>query len=821
MSKTLVILESPGKIKKIEGILGSNYKAMASFGHIMDLDPKKMSIEIENNFNPIYIINPDKMKVVKDIKSQFSNAKDILIMTDLDREGAMIAWSIAHVLKLKAPKRVTFTSITKKDLLEAIKNPLPIDTNVVDAQKTRRMLDRLVGYELSPLLNKHVGQYKLSAGRVQSVVARLIVDRENEIKKFMSQPFKSHFKFKANFMSNNKEFTANLHDLEGVNAEGFYKGSSCKIDGEQNSRNFLENCNISIFKVEHVFNKKRTQGPSPPFTTSTLQQESSRKLGFPGKRTMACAQKLYEAGYITYMRTDSVNLSEEAMENIKKYVIDTYGNNYYRLVEYKSKSKNTQEAHEAIRPTDVFTTDTTNEIKLGPDEARLYSLIWKRTVASQMKPAEYDVTSIQISISKELKHFFMTTIENLTFEGFLTVYNINNINKEDNDDNDDVTINKGINIPKKGTILNVKNITGTQDYIRPVGRYNEASLTDKLDPKNLNIGRPATYVSIIGKILEREYVKIGDIDGKEVNSKILILEDKKINEENTKIVLGKEKGKYIPTPLGILVTYFLMINFPKIMDYKFTAEMEEKLDEIANGKLVWHKVLKEFYDEFHPQIEKISITTPLVNDKYTKLLGKHPKTGFDIYATMSKHGPVIKMITSNSKKPQFAGIDEPLTIETINLNDALKLLDYPKKIGKLDDNDIILNKGRYGLYLTCGTCRCNVEGDSITIEQAMQLINEKIEQTKINNNNTLASFSQGTKLYKVYKGPYGNYINVFDLKTKKKSNVSLPQNEDIDKLTLSRITDIISSNFKNKFEDKKVKKVNNNNKKTSIKKPAK
>lgn len=819
----LVLLESPGKIKKIESILGTKYKALASIGHIMDLDPKNMSIDVENNFEPQYIINSDKIKVVKDLQNAAKKADRILIATDEDREGEMIAWSIANVLKIKKPERITFNSITKTELLKAIENPRDIDTNLVNAQKARRILDRLVGYKLSPLLYKHMEQKSLSAGRVQSVVARLVVDRENEIKNFMAKDSTSFFKFKGTFSSEgDKPFISVLYDLESAKKDGdnkIFRGPISKIDDEALAREFLTKCQDSNFIVENILTKKRTQGPSAPFTTSTLQQDANRKLGFPGKKTMMAAQRLYEAGFITYMRTDSINLSEEALENIGKYVIKTYGKDYYRKFEWKSKTKNTQEAHEAIRPTDVFTTEVSGG-KIGNDEIKLYSLIWKRAVASQMKPAEYDVTSIQISISEDDKHYFMTNIENLSFAGFLAVYNIGNLDedtedddKDGGDDNEKDGKNKNIKIPEIGAELNPKMINGTQEYLRPPGRYNQASLIDKLDPKNLNIGRPATYVTIIEKILERVYIQVADINGFEKESLHLSwnAENNKINEETVTIVLGKEKGKYIPTHLGILVTNFLILNFPKIMDYKFTAMMENKLDDIANGDLVWYEVLKEFYDDFHPQVIKIAGAKSEFNNKYTKLLGVN-EDGYEIFATIAKYGPVVKLMTDTKTKPKYAPIKEPLTLETVTLNDALKLFEYPKEIGVYEKKKILLNKGQYGYYLTYNKYKYTLgDKSTVTLDEAIEVIKGKQKKA-------LTTFTNGTKIYSVLDGPYSKYINVYDSKTKKKFNVTLPNNENVDELTLERICEIITEKFNKGPAKKFVKKPNTDEKADNKKK---
>jgi len=823
MSKILVIIESPGKKEKIEHILGKGYMVMASYGHIMDLDPKSMSIDIKNNFTPNYMVNSDKKQVVANLKNAAKNCSDILLAGDFDREGEAISWSVAQVLKLKNPKRITFHSITKTDLQEAVKNPKQLDDNLINAQKTRRILDRIVGYELSPLLMKHIGKGSLSAGRVQSVVARLIIDKENEIKKFMSKDMKSFFKFKGEFLSDKKAFIAILYDLEGKNADGAFKGTQSKIVEEERAREFLENCQDSEFKVAHVFKKERTQGPSPPFTTSTLQQEASRKLGMNGKRAMSAAQKLYEGGYITYMRTDSVNLSDEAMENIKKYVTEKYGDDYYRKVEYKSKSKNTQEAHEACRPTDVFTEEVEEGGKIGNDEARLYSLIWKRTVASQMKPAVYDVTSIQITISKEKKQFFMTNIENLTFAGFLAVYNITGDKEDDdNDENEDDGVeddettkkNKNIKIPKVGIIIPVNYVNGKQEYLKPTCRYNQASLIANLD--KLGIGRPATYVNIIEKIVERHYVKIDDVEGKSFDSLTLTWkkDSDKITEKTDQVLIGKEKGKYVPTHLGVLVINFLMLYFPKVMDYNFTAEMEEKLDSIANGELVWNKVLQEFYDEFHPSVDNLLMQKAVIDDKYTKLLGKHPETDYDIYATVAKFGPVFKMIPE-SGKPVYGPIKEPLTFETATLEDALKVFEYPKTIGKYKNKNIVLNRGKFGFYLTYGGVNYTTTEENFTLVEAIDFI-EKEQKKREEKNKSFASFNEDTKSYDVYKGPFGYYVHLQNSTTKKTYNIGLPPDEDIENITLDRIKEIINTKY-NKTGGN-AKKTGGSGKKTTIKK---
>ena len=838
----LIIVESPNKISKIKQYLDKNYEVAASVGHVSDLDKNTLSVDVNNNFKPIYVINEDKIKVVKNLKSLAKKAQKVILCCDPDREGEMISYLISDILKLNNPMRVTFTSITKTEIQKAFLNPRPIDMNLVFAATARRVIDRLVGYELSPLISNQLQIPKLSAGRVMSVTCRLVCDRENEIKKFMAGEFNSFFKFTGNFISNKKSFASQLYKLEGKNKDNSFKGQLDKINGETLSRDFLTLCMKSKFKVEFVFSKKRMQSPQTPFTTSSLQQSANRKLGFGGKRTMTAGQKLYESGLITYIRTDSINISNDAMENIKQFVIQTYGNEYYNKKEYKSKKANTQEGHESIHVTDCFVTSIVNDIsgKLGYDEKKLYSLIFKNTVASQMKPAEFNVTSIQISISEVKDKFFMTNIENLVFQGYLIVYNVSNIEKnndeEKNDDEDNQT-NKDIEIPKVNSELIVDIITGKQTYISPPGRFNYSSLIDKL--VHLSIGRPATYVSIIEKLVEKKYIEIRDNEGIQRDSLVLSwkFDNKIINEVSEKITLGKEKGKYTITNLGVLITNYLVIYFPKIMDYQFTSEMENRLDEICTGKLVWYEVLKEFYNEFHPIIEQISMKKMTeIEEKYTRLLGKDPKTGFEIYSTTGKHGPYVKLI-HNKSKPKSATIELPLTLETITLDDAIKLLEYPKELGIHNKIEVLLHKGRNGFFIKNGEIKANVEKENLTLSEAIEILKnidkklgtykkndvllkkgphgfyimngtnkasvenenitleEAIEVLKIKEKGFLKTITTDTKTYKILDGQYGKYINVIDMKTNKRINVSLPKNEDIEKLTVKRITEIISNKY--------------------------
>lgn len=782
----VLIVESPGKIEKIKKLLGKNYDVLASCGHIMDLDPSKMSVDIENNFTPSYITYPDKSGVINRLKMGTKGASKIYIAADEDREGEMIGWSVAQVLKLKNPIRITFNSITKKDIMHAINNPGTIDYNLVNAQKARRILDRIVGYELSPLLNKNLGFHKLSAGRVQSVVTKLCVDRETEILRFLKSDSESYFKIQGIFSYQGQKITTVLYDCEKKDNKGILKGQITKIPNKDLAYDAINGCTKSEFKVANVFFSESIRNPSPPFTTSTLQQEASRKLGFSVKRTMMSAQRLYEAGLITYMRTDSVNLSNEALDNIKKYVLEKHNDKYYQFRKHASKSKNTQEAHEAVRSTDVFNINIPQTNKLGSDEQRLYSLIWKRTVASQMSSAKYDKTTVQIVGDKIDKHFFMTTFQNLKFDGFLIVYNVKNIDKDEDEEDGDNDINlKNIKVPSVNTILPLDKLQCDENYLKPPSRYSEASLIDKLDPKNLNIGRPATYGPILAKIMERGYVEVKDISGKEVHSTSLVWENNsnsEILESSKSVQIGGDTKKFVPTQLGIIVTCYLVTNFPNIMDYKFTAEMENKLDDVASGQLVWTDVLDQFYSQFRPLVIKQISSQP--NSVESKLLGVDPKTGNEIYATMARYGYVIKSIPLKGKTI-YAPIKEPLTYENITHKDALKLLEYPRELGKYNKKLIKLNKGKYGLYITHNTLKLTIEDDNITLEQA-------IEKIKENESKQLASLKDGNISYTILDGPYGKYINIYNSKNKKKINVPLPKNEEPSEMTLDKIKTIVN-----------------------------
>jgi DNA topoisomerase-1 len=817
--KILVIVESPGKIKTIQSILGNNYIVIASVGHIIDLASKTMSIDIQNDFKPSYENLEGKNKIINDLKKIAKSSSDILLATDEDREGEMIAWSLAYVLNISDAKRITFNSITEEEILKAVNNPRKIDINLVDAQKSRRILDRIVGYEISPLLWKSIGQ-SLSAGRVQSVVVRIILDREREIQKFLKGDIKSEFKFKAEFYKNiiaqlyqikktskkenNNDDEKDESDIEDTTSEKIsgtiIKGYKTDIFSEKNARELMNKIIESEFKISGKGDRLQIKNPSPPFTTSTLQQEAARKMGFTIKRTMMAAQNLYEAGHITYMRTDSINLSKEALKSIGEYIKSTYGINYHNEKNYVGKTKNTQEAHESIRPTHIEKTGLSESGKIGSDETKLYTLIWKRAIASQMTHAKLNVATTQIVISKLKEYYFQSDISSIIFDGFLKVYNIQNIENT----NEDKILS---NIQNMGDKLKLTNLQTEQDYEKPSARYNEASLVNKLDPKNLNIGRPSTYANIINKIQERGYVEKKDNIGIEKDALKLEwnINDKKIKEENTKINLGKDNGKLSPTAIGALVTDFLVNYFPEIMDYKFTSNMEEKLDDIAEGKTKMLKILNDFYfKDFHPIIDKLNKEKVKFVDKDKRILGKD-SNGYDVIATIRRYGPVVMIEKEDGKPINTAPLKSPNTIESITLEEALQILSYPKSLGKYGNKEIKLYKGKFGFYSKYGDHNVNLSSitdeDDITLEKIIELINEKKSKN-------LWEGKDGKVYYTILDGQYGKYIKIED-KSKKSSkplNIKLPADVEIKDLTLEKIQKIIEEGKINKFKHKGYKK---------------
>jgi DNA topoisomerase-1 len=807
MSK-LVIVESAGKISKISQILGKDYIVKASMGHIRDLDPKKMSINFENHFEPIYVTT--KPDVVKKLKEAIKKVDMVYLASDPDREGSAIAKSLYEILKPKNYRRIRFNAITHDAIMDAIKNAGEIEEELVNAQKARRVLDRLYGYLISPILQKQIGGV-LSAGRVQSVTTKLIVDKEREIQQFLKKNSESsYFKVKGLF-SNLNAVLYEASNEQSCTSNTPYTGDKAKIpiveDPIPNIKVivFLKRCLKSNFRIRSITSKVVTRSPSAPFETSTLQQEASRKFGMSVDLTMKIAQKLYEGGYITYMRTDSVEISQEGHREIKKIIEKKYGSEYYQKNIYKSKVANAQEAHEAIRPTHPDLISLEGEVD-DYNQIKLYRLIWQRTIASQMKPAKIKVITIQISISKFLDekihplYYFQSNIESIIFPGFMKVYVESQDEQEDENGKNKDFIGK---VPSINDEVVMEEIEARQEYLKPPPRYSEASLVKKL--KELGIGRPSTYVSTIKTILQRDYVKIGDIPG--INKEITIYTIKSKNqkhimtifEENTTTLIGKDTKKIIPTSLGITVNDFLVTNFPEMMDYHFTAKMEEELDAISRGEKIWYHVVKHFYNKLKPIVDKLS-KMKNISKTSERLLGKDNDDN-EIYASITKYGPVVKKKINS--KYVYAKIKDPHTLETISLEDAKRLLEYPKLLGKYNKKDIFLKRGDYGFYLTYNSDNYSLPegiGQNIKLEDAIDIIKKK-------RSNQLAEFvikdkTGGTFRATVVIGQYGPYVQI--KRKHKKTNYPIPKDIDPNKITEEKILEIIYKPKKQKhFSSKK------------------
>ena len=698
MAKNLVIVESPAKAKTIEKFLGNEYKVESSFGHIADLPSKELGVDVEGDFKPKYQVSKDKKDVVKKLKDLASKAETVWLASDEDREGEAIAWHLAETLKLDKAKtkRIVFHEITKSAIQKAIENPRGIDYHLVDAQQARRVLDRIVGYELSPVLWRKV-KGGLSAGRVQSVSVRLIVEREREIQEFV--PIAS-YRIDAEFSNEaGQTFKAKLPKSFKTKEEAY---------------KFLENNMGAIFKVADLEKKPAKKSPAAPFTTSTLQQEASRKLYFSVSKTMTMAQRLYEAGLITYMRTDSVNLSDEARNGAKAEIENAYGNKYSKPRNYKGKSKGAQEAHEAIRPTDF----SVHSVDLERDQARLYDLIWKRAIASQMSDAELERTNVRISASTH-KEQFAANGEVITFDGFLKVY------LESTDDED--TEQEGI-LPSLRTheaLLNTY-ITATERYTRPPYRYTEASLVKQLE--ELGIGRPSTYAPTISTIQNRNYVEKGNVDGTDRKYLQLTFRSDSIKEKQLTEKVGSDKGKLVPTDVGMIVTDFLVNHFETILDYNFTAKMEEDFDNIAEGKEDWTKMMKSFYKEFHPKVEDVQENAE--RESGERILGEDPKTGRTVLVRLGKFGPMVQIGTPDEEeKPQFASLLPDQQLSSITYEEAMNLFKLPKDLGVYEGQPIEVNNGRFGPYVKFGEMYVSLPAGtdpmSVELEEAIELIKQK------------------------------------------------------------------------------------------------
>lgn len=781
MSKTLVIVESPGKIAKIGQYLGSDYIVKASFGHVQDLDKSTLSIDVENNFKPFYKISPDKTKVVKELKGLAKDCSDIILAADGDREGEAIAFSLASVLGLKNPKRIIFHEITKPALTKAVQNPTTINYDMVHAQQARRLLDRLVGYQISPVLWKYMAYNGTaqSAGRVQSVVVRIIIDKENEIAKSISEPY---FKTTAEFEFQEGEDKVKLNSTLNVGNKLY------QFESEGKAKQFMEMINKKTnFKVMSVDNKKSIRKPSAPFITSSLQQEASTKLHFSVKKTMDVAQKLYEAGLITYMRSDSPNISKEAIEEAKKYIVKTYGKEYSEPKNFESKSSNSQDAHECIRPTHM---DQPEPEKIDGDQAKLYGLIWKRAVASQMSNAQVNVQTIQIDglndkssilIFNKTQAYFTSTLENIEFPGYLIVY--------DNTPEDEEKTTGKLAIKAKDR-LGMNKLKISEEYTKPPLRYNEAALVKYLE-KN-GIGRPSTYASIISKVIERQYVEIKNVEGVKKQSKQFELDSKfKMKESTKEVSIGKETKKLVPTHLGNQVNEFMMKYFEPIMDIEFTANFETYLDKIAEGKANWVTVLQNFYDLFHPIVEKLNDQAKdkvkKIGSSTDKLLGTN-NAGLEVYAGSGKYGPYVKIQDEdNTGKWKYAPLKD-IGLDDVTLDDALGLLEYPRTLGKVGNAIVTLNKGQYGLYLKCAGKNISikdkdVDPSDIDIEFARELI-------EAGDPYALKTFKVKDKVLNIKNGEYGPYIQI--VSGSKKQFVSIPSTYSIDKMNIDDVLKIIA-----------------------------
>ncbi len=760
MGENLVIVESPAKAKTIEKYLGKNFIVKSSFGHIRDLSKKNFGIKIDKGFTPQYEISQDKKKIVAELKKSASEAKMIWLASDEDREGEAIAWHLTEVLKLDPEKtqRIVFHEITKDAILNAIEKPRGIDYNLVNAQQARRILDRLVGFELSPVLWKKI-KPSLSAGRVQSVAVRLIVEREREIKDFVSV---ISYRVTALFLVNNK----NNGSVE-LKAE-----LAKKFKTKEETLSFLEDCKNSGFSIENIEVKPAKKSPAPPFTTSTLQQEASRKFGYSVSQTMIIAQKLYEAGKITYMRTDSVNLSNLAISAISKEIKSEYGDEYLKTRKFNTKSKGAQEAHEAIRPS-YFDKKT---VSGSTQEKKLYELIWKRTVASQMSEAKIEKTNATIKISNSNEKFIAHG-EVLKFDGFLKLY-IESTDEENGESN-------GTMLPPLsiGDILKNIHINANEKFSHHPPRYTEASLVKKLE--ELGIGRPSTYAPTISTIQNREYVVKETRQGSSRKYTSISFFDGKIEESEKTEIVGLEKSKLFPTDIGSVVNDFLINNFQNILDYNFTARAEKELDEIADGKLVWNQMIERFYKPFHLTIEKTLENS--FSNKGERTLGNDPKTGKPISVKIGRYGPLAQLgLADDEEKPRFAGLLKTQSIETISLEEALELFKLPRKLGSFEDEELIVGVGRFGPYIRHKSLFYSLKKDvddpiSIELDRGIQIIMDKREADK---KSIIKTFEDNPEI-RILAGRYGPYIS------QNKKNFRIPKTKDPETLSLKDCLEII------------------------------
>ncbi|MFI5150274.1 MAG: type I DNA topoisomerase [Bacteroidia bacterium] len=753
MAKNLVIVESPAKAKTIEGFLGEDFVVRSSFGHIRDLAKKGLAIDLDHNFTPTYEISPDKEKVVAELRKLAKSASAVWLATDEDREGEAISWHLAEALNLdvKHTKRIVFHEITKPAIQAAIANPRTIDKHLVDAQQARRILDRLVGFELSPILWKKI-RPSLSAGRVQSVAVRLIVEREREVQGFKSVAF---FKVGAVFHASGKALHAELNK---------------RFTSIEEAREFLGKCTDSSFTISGLETKPARKSPAAPFTTSTLQQEASRKLGFSVAQTMVVAQKLYESGKITYMRTDSVNLSQTAIDQAKTAITRNYGEKYVHIRTYKTKSKGAQEAHEAIRPTYLEHPEAGTE----RNEQRLYELIWKRTIASQMADAELEKTTATIDISRSSEKF-VAQGEVLKFDGFLKVY----LESSDEENTEDEA--EGMLPPlTRGETLGMKEITATQRFTHHPARFTEASLVKKLE--ELGIGRPSTYAPTISTVQKRQYVVKEDRDGTKRNFSVLTLEAGSIREEIKTEGTGAEKNKMFPTDMGMVVNDFLFLHFPEILDYQFTAKVEDEFDIIAEGNMSWQAMLKEFYTPFHKRVEKTLETSERASGE--RLLGKDPASGKNIYVRIGRFGPLAQIGESDEEVKKFASLRKGQLLESITLEEALDLFKLPRVAGQFEEKDMIVAVGRFGPYIKFDNKFISLRKEDDPMTVSAERCRELIELKRIADiEKYIKSFPENPEMH-VLKGRWGAYLAIGKL------NFRLPKGTEPTTLTYEECMEI-------------------------------
>lgn len=793
MQKNLVIVESPAKAKTIEKFLGKDYKVMSSYGHIRDLKKKDLGVDLAHNYKPLYEIPADKKKLVSELKSAAKDADVVWLASDEDREGEAISWHLYEALDLKDKnsKRIAFHEITKNAILHAIENPREIDKNLVDAQQARRVLDRIVGFEVSPVLWKKV-KPALSAGRVQSVAVRLIVEREREIQNFNTE---AAYRIQAVFI---KEENGTKYELKAE--------LNKRLKTKEEAMALLEQLkNESAFAINDIQTKPVKKSPAAPFTTSTLQQEAARKLGFSVSQTMSVAQKLYESGKITYMRTDSVNLSSLAINTSRAEIETVYGKEYSKTRQFSTKAKGAQEAHEAIRPTYM------NESKVSgsSQEQKLYDLIWKRTIASQMSDAELERTTVTIDLPKDNDLKFVSTGEVLKFDGFLRVY------LEDTDDEpadtDEASLLPPLHLNEK---LDLQETTATERFTQRPPRYTEASLVRKLE--ELGIGRPSTYAPTISTIQNREYVEKSNIEGVERKYNVLQLKKSKITDSIKTEITGADKNKLKPTDIGIVVNDFLTQSFPSILDYNFTAKVEKQFDNIAEGQEEWTHLIDTFYKSFHPVVDEVmnSHTDHKIGER---ILGSDPKTGKQVSVKIGRFGPMVQIGTQgDEEKPTFASLQKNQSLTTITLEEALKLFDLPRSVGEYEGKDMQVAVGRFGPYIRHDgkfiSLPRGLDPYAVTEEEAVQLIEEK---RKKDSEKTISIFGEGDEEIQVLNGRYGPYI------TYQKGNYKIPKGTDAATLTEEQCKEIIKNTESTSSKSKKTSKTEKKTTKASSEKKGK